>query len=740
MSSTANPCLPPPSFVPYATPSISPRPLLQRKGAHEQAMAVAAAPAPPFPDAPPSPPSPPLAQHVSNPLSLFAAEMFVWLWFAPAGGREGSGEEGQVGQSGVVKHQVRPTDRFVRFCHEVLTTTQVSHSVVLLALLFISRLKQRNSINGSPGSEYRLAVTGLMLANKVLDDNTYTAQTWSQVSSLELQPLVAGEAEFLKGLDWSLHITKRDYDSWLKLLEGHVAARNMRLGKVVSPASSLIPSARKIASTKRVRAAQADGVLHGLGIDEGSSHLQVPRSEDEDASGRRTRRRLDGSVSTNTTPTISFTTTFTIPAPATAPHPQPPRNSAPLPLYGQPLSATTSAFPSVDVSPTSLAYTARRNAAARAVSASSATSGTKRRADDAFSSSGESVLTASALPPMFSSSAQGQMSRSFSAGPASVSAPQSARPPTAPSLFVHPAHHVPILPLSLASSPHGSRPSSSSSASSHLPPAFGYPPPTALAPPQRDFQTLSDAFSPRYDPEHHRRLQQGAASLGYYQLAAGHTLGHLRQTLPGINSFGAPAPMGMALPSYALPFHHPTGMSTVSTSPVSEAYSHPYGHALGQPHPAFPQQQPHPHPQHLHAYPTPSLPSYGGAPMVSSLSAQAFPNPFAFPPLASAPAPPTTTQSSPPRYSPTSTAASAVGAGYAAALPAYLQPQARQPQLQTQQPQPAPQGPHPFFSSYSNAGVPGVLWRGAGAYEAQQPVHAAAFYYPPPPQPSSAAY
>ena len=92
---------------------------------------------------------------------------------------------------------------------------------MLLALLFISRLKQRNPINGAPGSEYRLAVTGLMLANKILDDNSasassrpallshgrssparlaslqvltfssvcvtaYTAQTWSQVSSLEL--------------------------------------------------------------------------------------------------------------------------------------------------------------------------------------------------------------------------------------------------------------------------------------------------------------------------------------------------------------------------------------------------------------------------------------------------------------------------------------------------------------------------------------------------------------------------
>ncbi|GAA5837502.1 hypothetical protein JCM11251_002123 [Rhodosporidiobolus azoricus] len=713
MSSASNPCPPHPAFVPYATPSISPRPTQRAHSTAKSAMAVAAAAAP-FPIAPPSPPSPQLSHGSgSNPLAVFAAEMFVWLWFAPPGHKKDGGEGEGNGQSGggIAKHQVRPTDRFMRFCHEVLTTTQVSHSVVLLSLLFISRLKQRNAINGAPGSEYRLAVTGLMLANKVLDDNTYTAQTWSQVSSLELQPLVAGEAEFLKGLDWSLHITKRDYDSWLKLLEGHVAARNMRLGKVASPSSGLIPSARRIASSKRARAAQADGALHGLGI-EGASHLPVPQQEEEE---RRVRRRLDGSVSTNTTPKISFTSTFTIPAPATAPHPQP-RSSAPLPSYGRPQTAGALTLPSVDVSPTSLAYTARRNAAARAVSASSGSSGVKRSADNAFS--GDSVLAASALPPMFS--AQGQMSRSYSAGPASSPAPSSAHLSTAPSFYIHPSHHVPILPLSLASSPHGSRPSSSSSATSYPAPSPFYPPPASAFPPAqaRDFQTLSDAFSPRYDPEHYRRLQQGAVSLGFYSLAAGHTLGHLRQTLPSLNPLVPPlqaTPYGVVQPS---------GMSTVSTSPVSEAYSHPYGHPLSQPHHALQQQ-------HLHAYPTPSLPSYGptASSMVPSLSSHGS---YQLP-LPSAP--PLTTQSSPPRWSPTSTGPAAVaGAGYAAALPPYLQQAAFRPALHgplpTQQQLEQQAGPHPFFSSYSNAGAPGVYWR-AGAQP--PPSSYPAPYYPLPP-------
>lgn len=49
---------------------------------------------------------------------------------------------------------------------------QVSHSVVILALLYIYRLKANNTICGATGSEFRLTTTALMMANKILDDNS----------------------------------------------------------------------------------------------------------------------------------------------------------------------------------------------------------------------------------------------------------------------------------------------------------------------------------------------------------------------------------------------------------------------------------------------------------------------------------------------------------------------------------------------------------------------------------------
>lgn len=53
-----------------------------------------------------------------------------------------------------------------------------------------------------------------MLANKILDDHTYTNRTWSDVSGLPLASLTAGEMEFLAGLNFNLHVSQTMYNSY----------------------------------------------------------------------------------------------------------------------------------------------------------------------------------------------------------------------------------------------------------------------------------------------------------------------------------------------------------------------------------------------------------------------------------------------------------------------------------------------------------------------------------------------
>ncbi|KAI8340151.1 cyclin-domain-containing protein [Chlamydoabsidia padenii] len=104
---------------------------------------------------------------------------------------------------------------FRRFCQQVLTVTQLSESVVILSLKYIAKLLQKSPhIQGAEGSEYRLFIVALMLANKFHDDNTYTNKTWSDVSGMKLYELDIMELEFLFQIDFGLFIPRVEFDSW----------------------------------------------------------------------------------------------------------------------------------------------------------------------------------------------------------------------------------------------------------------------------------------------------------------------------------------------------------------------------------------------------------------------------------------------------------------------------------------------------------------------------------------------
>lgn len=60
-----------------------------------------------------------------------------------------------------------PSIGFRKWATTILSTTQVTQNVILLALLFIYRLKKQNpTVKGKSGSEFRLLTVALMLGNK----------------------------------------------------------------------------------------------------------------------------------------------------------------------------------------------------------------------------------------------------------------------------------------------------------------------------------------------------------------------------------------------------------------------------------------------------------------------------------------------------------------------------------------------------------------------------------------------
>ncbi|KAH7041455.1 uncharacterized protein B0I36DRAFT_232959 [Microdochium trichocladiopsis] len=112
-----------------------------------------------------------------------------------------------------------PCPAYKKWVHGILTTTQVTQNVVLLALLFVYRLKKTNpKVNGNPGSEYRLLTVALMLGNKFLDDNTYTNKTWAEVSGISVREIHVMEVEFLSNMRYGLLTSKDQWQDWLSKL------------------------------------------------------------------------------------------------------------------------------------------------------------------------------------------------------------------------------------------------------------------------------------------------------------------------------------------------------------------------------------------------------------------------------------------------------------------------------------------------------------------------------------------
>ncbi|KAJ1954769.1 hypothetical protein GGI12_005718 [Dipsacomyces acuminosporus] len=117
---------------------------------------------------------------------------------------------------------------FQTFCCELLRSTQIAVPIVMLTLFYVKKFKQRiPDVNGGAGSEYRMFVVALMLASKYLEDNTFTTQTWSDVSQLPAKDLIVMQREFLAALDHRLHVTETEYNAWITQLQTIVLSSDM---------------------------------------------------------------------------------------------------------------------------------------------------------------------------------------------------------------------------------------------------------------------------------------------------------------------------------------------------------------------------------------------------------------------------------------------------------------------------------------------------------------------------------
>jgi hypothetical protein len=149
-------------------------------------------------------------------LAEFAAEITCLFWFETAKTLQYAEDlplDSAI-ERGLLP-DATPSIGFRKWVTTIISTTQVGKNVILLALMFIYRLKRFNpTVSGKRGSEFRLLTIALMLGNKFLDDNTYTNKTWAEVSGISVTEIHIMEVEFLSNMRYDLYASADEWSQW----------------------------------------------------------------------------------------------------------------------------------------------------------------------------------------------------------------------------------------------------------------------------------------------------------------------------------------------------------------------------------------------------------------------------------------------------------------------------------------------------------------------------------------------
>lgn len=121
------------------------------------------------------------------------------------------------------------------FIQETLRRSKSSYSTLQVALYYLVLLKGKLSCgqastdaDGEDRGERsrcramqcgrRMFLSALMLASKYLQDRNYSARAWSKISGLRSNEINENERNYLKMIDYELHVPKEQFDVWSKIV------------------------------------------------------------------------------------------------------------------------------------------------------------------------------------------------------------------------------------------------------------------------------------------------------------------------------------------------------------------------------------------------------------------------------------------------------------------------------------------------------------------------------------------
>lgn len=124
--------------------------------------------------------------------------------------------------SRVVTPDVTVTPSFRKFVIQILTSTRLPSTTILLGMNYLAKrinaMKSRGPYKASEGQVWRYLTVSLLLASKFLDDNTFQNRSWSEVSGIPVSELNTLEYVWIQSMSWALYVNldmSKDYQAWL---------------------------------------------------------------------------------------------------------------------------------------------------------------------------------------------------------------------------------------------------------------------------------------------------------------------------------------------------------------------------------------------------------------------------------------------------------------------------------------------------------------------------------------------
>ncbi|ORX91450.1 hypothetical protein K493DRAFT_286823 [Basidiobolus meristosporus CBS 931.73] len=130
------------------------------------------------------------------------------------------------------EHETLP--KLSEFIWRIVRRLNIGHSTILVALMYLIRLKQRHpGCKGTHGSGHRLLLAAIIVATKYLYDDAYYNKTWAMVSNgaFSIEEINQMEFELLYFLNFKLHINTEQWGDFVQLMDKKVAQSWQKSGK-----------------------------------------------------------------------------------------------------------------------------------------------------------------------------------------------------------------------------------------------------------------------------------------------------------------------------------------------------------------------------------------------------------------------------------------------------------------------------------------------------------------------------